>query len=139
MSAVYDETWVDPWEGQPDSITVDMRAPGWREALRAKAEADAAYDTSGFAADVLDEIEQFGGLEVGAHMFTTRRMRWQCQQSISLPREVFRDLQQVKAQRTIIRDLYQKFFESAIVQALCRRQAERAKRSRQHKRRLAVK
>lgn len=107
----------------------DLSQPSGYAALRQRAEADAAR-TLGHDADLLDDV---CGLETA---FTECQMTWFEQSSISIPRSVFADLARAKHERSRLKALYRRFFEAAVLAAVCRHQAARAKRSRQHRRRL---
>lgn len=107
----------------------DLSRPDGYAALRQRAEADAAR-TLGHDADLLDDVS---GNEA---FFAECQMEWFDQQSMSIPREAFADLARAKQERSRLKALYRRFFEAAVLAAVCRHQAARARRSRQHRRRL---
>ncbi len=134
MERVFDvATWRDPCPNEPESVTVDLRAPGWREVVRAKAAADAAWLFQD--AEALDDLDTFEGDGPGIHAAYHTAMHFSGQ-SMSIPREAFCDLLAAKRQRNILKRLYRRYLEQATMALMCARQAARAKRSRQHKRRL---
>lgn len=130
----FDATYVDPREGEPPAITVDLRQPGWRDVVREKAERDAAwlfYDQA--ALDEMGELFGESGPGMYAAVHSTAHFSGI---SMSIPREAFRDLQAVKRQRNILQRWYRRCLEQSVMALLRARQATRARRSRQHKQRL---
>lgn len=131
-TAFFDPEYVDPCENEPLSITVDMRRPNWRDVVRAKAERDAEWLFQDPA--TLDELMLFDECGPGIYATFHNAVHFRSQ-SMSIPREAFRDLLQAKRQRGILQRVYQRYLEQAVAALLCARQAARARRSRQRRKR----